>query len=159
MLIDVHAFFFSYIIAVIDDLSVAGPTVVSSNTHPSFSTLALDDVPVAASSIFAPSSPTPSPAVISATPQSPIHTASLSAESVTRCHRKRIWYSAKVDAYMCRTWQEEYHKLKIAQMKEMHALQMEQKNFEMSLLKKKDRILDYVHRKLSLVIDSAKKCL
>ncbi|KAK4317650.1 hypothetical protein Pmani_011272 [Petrolisthes manimaculis] len=122
-------------------------------THPSES---LDPVPLpvaSASTSSSSSSPTPrSPAIITATPHHPLNPSTPSLGSVTKnCPHSKNRYSAKDDAYLqCRTRQEEYHRLKIAQMQEMHAREIEYMNQKISFITS-------VHSKVTEVLASAKR--
>ena len=85
--------------------------------------------------------------------------------------RPRGRVSAKDDAFLCRSRQEEYHKLKISQMKEIHELEAQEHrlnikklNLQIQELEKRNmlmeniqtRIVD-VHNNLNKVLESAKR--
>lgn len=60
-------------------------------------------------------------------------------------HRKRARFSAKDDAYFCRTRQEENHRVKMAQMKEIHDLQVKELKLKIGYLHNKNKALAKVH--------------
>ncbi|KAK4321028.1 hypothetical protein Pmani_008136 [Petrolisthes manimaculis] len=145
----------------VDDPGVPGVSGISygnpaNPTHPSESLISVP-LPVASTSTSSSSSPTPrSPAVITATPHRQLNPYTPSVGSVTNSRpRNKIRYSAKDDAYMCRTRQEEYHRLKIAQMKEMHARENEYMDKRMALLTSAEIKKDEVHSKLIKVLAAA----
>lgn len=78
-------------------------------------------------------------------------------ESVSKRHRTKAGYFAKDDADLCYSWQEEYHRIKLSQMKELHALEVEHMKVKTETIQHTRRLMDDVYSQLTSALASAKR--